>query len=409
MSTNKVYNFFSKYPGHTKTSTREIANRLGVSYADVCDGRSLYRKRTKVTEDNDKVVYEEKVDWDNEVEKAGVSTEYEAYLKRQGINKEDVTRVYFKEKASGTFFTVETKNNSKPSINILEEIKKSFEEYIPPQRPYSFEESIDSDKICIVNAFDAHIDKISYLDTTDSENTLHSNIQNFESNFEKLLRYVELSDPELILFPIGNDFWNVNDSTMSTKKGTDQKGSTHPNFRESFREGVNLLRRCVDKLSAYAPINILFIKGNHDEDQVAYLLEIMRVAYEKDNNVSITDSFKQRQYVIYENTLIGFAHGDKENNPSDLPMRIATDSDARFYWSYVKQVVMFLGHFHFERKYKYMESADFQGVNIKFLRSSEGSEDTWHWDKGYNGGLKTIYCFVYDKEGKEEQEFKVNF
>ena len=184
-------------------------------------------------------------------------------------------------------------------------------------------------------------------------------------------------------------------------------GTVHPNVRESFREGLKLLRRSIDKLRTIAPVKLMFLLGNHDEDQVKYLLEVMRIAYENQSDVEVVDSIKSRQYERYGNCLFGFAHGDNERKASDLPNRMATDTDSKKHWSDIELGVFFLGDIHHEKKYKFMEAHDFRGVNVKFLRSMSG-EDGWHWKKGFNGGLRSIYCFVYSKYSTKEQLFKVN-
>ena len=355
--------------------------------------------------------FESETDWEEKVEEEGVTGEYQNFLKKHGIDPEDVVNVYFKEKASGTRFTVQTRRKDE-ELNreeYIEEFKNAIEEYEVPDYSHVFDKS-DFDymeRVCVVNAYDAHLDKITYLDTTDESSSLEGNINKFREAFNKILKHVITSQPELIIFPVGNDFFHVNGSDLETKKGTPMKGSVHPNHKESFRKGLNLIRESIDKLRYIAPVEVRFVRGNHDDDQIPYLLECLMIAYENQEDVNVIDSIKKRQYKRYGNCLFGFAHGDLERKASALPSRMATDKESKQHWSEIDFAVYFLGDIHHEKRYKFMEAIDFQGVHVKFLRSMSQT-DTWHWEKGFNGGLKTIYCFVYSKDGKDEFEFKKN-
>jgi len=361
--------------------------------------------------------YEEyitKKNWSKEAENEGVADSYQAFLKEHNIREEDVVNVYFKQKASGTYFTVQKKYDTEElsQEEVKEEFIKSLEEYKVPDYSKTFFPDDDSEfvykeRVCFINAFDAHLDKITFIDTTDSESSLDSNIEQFERAFDKILRHAQNEEPELIVFPIGNDYFHVNGSELATKKGTEMKGSVYPNYRESFRKGLNLLRRCIDKMRFIAPVELRFIRGNHDSDQISYLLECLLLAYEDQNDVNVVDNIKSRQYKRYGKCLFGMAHGDKERRASQIPQRMSTDAESKKHWSDIDLAVFFLGDIHHEKKYKYMDSVDFGGVHVKFLRSMSQT-DTWHWEKGFNGGLKTLYCFVYSKDGKEEIEFKTN-
>ena len=57
----------------------------------------------------------------------------------------------------------------------------------------------------IINIYDAHIDKMTVLSETGTESDIYRNVETFERHFDKLLDY--LAAPEVIIFPIGNDFF----------------------------------------------------------------------------------------------------------------------------------------------------------------------------------------------------------
>lgn len=394
---NKVISFFEEYPGHLKTSSREIAERLNVSLSNVFTGRNTYKDQINtISNANDRVK--------NKIEEEGLYQSFQDFLKNHDINEEDVTNVWFKQKASGTYFSVETrktKPNDLDEINIIEEFKKSIREYSPPSYPVQVKDGILSDRIGIINLFDAHLDKISSINTTDEESTIEKNIELFESGFDEILDSIASKHPEKIIFPIGNDFWHTNDEKGHTKRGTYVGEAVNVDFRTSFRIGLNLLRRCIDKARSIAPVKIITIRGNHDPDKTMFLLECLLIAFENQDGIEIVDSIKTRQYHRYGSWLFGFAHGDKQRNPKDLPSLMSTDADSKIHWSDINRGVFFLGDLHHEMTY------DYRGVTVRYLRSTNPI-DTWHWEQGYTAQLKTAYGFVYEKNGSREFEFKVN-
>lgn len=330
---------------------------------------------------------------------------YQQFLKEHNINEEDVVNVYFKQKASGIYFTVQTRfDNNSIEFDPIEAFKEEIREYVPPH--YQVKKSFEIDKpkkrVAILNLFDAHLDKISSLDTTDMESSIEKNEEVFESAFNELLDSVSEKRPERILIPLGNDFWHTNDETLSTKKGTDLSAHVHETGMTAFRRGLRLLRRCIDKSRHIAPVDVVLIKGNHDADRVMYLLECLLVAYENQKDVTIYDSRKSRQYYRYGEWLFGFTHGDNQRKASDLPSLMSTDEDSRKHWSEVSKGIYFLGDIHHERRY------DYRGCSVMYLRSANKVTDEWHWEKGFTAIPKTAYAFIYDKNGKREYEFKVN-
>ena len=387
-NTEKALEFFKENPGHLKTATGYLAERLGVTWNDIRDARVILRG-TEISSNTD---------IEKTVEKKGHKTEYERFLAQQGINKEDVLTVYVKEKADGVRFTVLLKKNAEESFDVKQATIEHLKEYtdIVPAIPLISPKG--DEKVAVINLFDAHLDKISFLSETDEQNTLESNISRFEGAFDEILSMVAGTNPELIIFPISGDLFQSNDANLTTKKGTDQKHQQHPDYKDAYKQSLHLIRRCIDKAKQFAPIRVLSLQGNHDEDKMFYFATALEIAYEKDANVDVVDcSRKQRVYERYGRWLFGFAHGDKEKSKvKDLPNLMATDKDSRRHWSEIEQAVFFLGDIHHEREYDLLRTQDFRGVKVKFLRGVTGT-DKWHTDHGWTGVPKTAYADVYDK------------
>lgn len=386
---------------HWKKGVSYWGGKLGVDEDIIREALDMEPESTQRTSNaNDGV--------EERIEEKGVAQSYEEFLEKHGIDRKDVTNVWFKEKVSGTYFSVETRTGKTESdIDEAEEFKKSIEEYSPPS--YSFEKPSEvKSRAAIISIFDAHIDKLSLIAETDKERDINDNVILFEEAFDDLLDGVASKKPEIIYFPIGNDFYHTNDHTLSTKKGTYMGDRVHTTDMEAFRIGFNLLRRCIDKARQVASeVVVIPMRGNHDQDRVHYLLEMMLVTYENQVDVRVVDSRKSRLYERYGSWLFGFAHGDKERKAADLPSLMSTDKDARQHWAEIDQGIYFLGDIHHEKRFDFMKSQDFRGCKVMFLRSIS-TTDEWHWSNGYTAIPKSAYAFVYDKDGKHDYEIKIN-
>jgi len=328
----------------------------------------------------------------------------EEFLDEHGISEDDITNVWYKQRKSGTYFSVETRRYKEDDLDFdpVKAFRDHIEEYSPPEYTLPKARSTHKQRAAIINLFDAHLDKIASLDETDSQTTIEDNEILFEAAFDELLESIAIKNPEVIIIPLGNDFWHTNNSSLGTKKGTPLADRVHETDMPAFRRGLNLIRRCIDKARQIAPVELFFISGNHDKDRVMYLLECLMVAYENQSDVTVHDSRKARQYYRYGSWLCGFTHGDNQRKAKDLPSLMSTDKDARKHWSDIKQGVYFLGDIHHERRY------DYRGCSVLYLRSTHPADDQWHWNKGFTAVPATAYGFVYDKDGTREVEFKVN-
>lgn len=373
----KALKFLTEKPGHRKTAKSTLAQLIGCSEQEVKEALAyLYKHRN--------------------------STPYEEFLQEHGVDEHEVKAVWVKSKnnRSGVDFSI--LKSSQPDIKKL--IQSAFED-IEPFEPIDV--NYENGKgVAVINIFDAHIDKISYVSQTGESTTPAKNAQIFLEGFNKLLMKIYKDKPEQIIFPIGSDFWQVNDTRFTTKKGTPQYEQTHTDFEGMFKLGIRLLRTCIDSMIRIAPVHIIPIKGNHDEDRVFYLSELIRTAYEHEPNVTVEDTTTQRTYYRYNSWLFGFAHGDKEKrNMADLASIMSVER--RRDWSEIKQGIFFLGDIHHEKQISGWKTHDFRGVNVKFLRAVSAT-DKWHYEHGYVGIPKTAYLFMFDKDGNEEFEFKVN-
>lgn len=256
-------------------------------------------------------------------------------------------------------------------------------------------------RIAVLNLYDAHLDKLPIKSTCGVETTLEDNLNVFRNTIDKIIPHIIANQVERIIFPVGNDLFHTNGFNSQTKKGTQIEYYGSP--EDAYYAICDVISETILKLSRVADVEVIMIKGNHDEDKVTTLgFWLNRMFY--NTNVSVDFLRRQRKYIQYGENLLGFAHGDKEKSKiAQLPLIMA--QEAKTMWGNTTYRKMFLGDLHHGFEYQFLKAKDMPGVEVEYLRSV-GTTDTWHEDFGWVGVPKTAYLQIIDKEDGECSRMK---
>jgi hypothetical protein len=206
---------------------------------------------------------------------------------------------------------------------------------------------------------------------------------------DKLLYHTQFYPISRILIPFGNDYFNVNSKTNATAKGTPQQEDTR--WQKTFRLGRQLAVEVIDMCSAIAPVDVLMIPGNHDEERLFYLGEVIHSWYNNNPNVQIDNRAIHRKYYQYGKNLIGFAHGADEKL-NQLPMLMANDVPEM--WASTTYREYHTGDKHKTNK---LDEAETGGVIVRVLPSLV-EFDAWTYNSGYLGS-KMAMGFMWQPSG----------
>lgn len=210
---------------------------------------------------------------------------------------------------------------------------------------------------------------------------------------QKLVSYASMFNISRILFPIGNDFFNSNNSEMKTAHGTPQTDDAR--WHRTFKLGAELLVKAIDLMSAIAPVDVVVVPGNHDEERIWYLGEYLEAWYNKNPNVSIDNRPQKRKYYSFEHNLIGLTHGYFEKI-QELGALMAYE--VPHLWAQSVYREWHLGDKHHKvdmiLKTKELEN----GVVVRIIRSI-AKPSVWEFDKGLVGSLKAGEAFIWKPEG----------
>jgi len=218
------------------------------------------------------------------------------------------------------------------------------------------------------------------------------------SVFEKLLNDVQSINISKILLPWGNDFFNVDNIAETTTKGTPQQEDTR--WRKTFRTGRILTQKIALLCSQVAPVDMLFISGNHDTSRLFYLGEAISCAFDNNKNIAVDNSARSRKYRHYGKVLLGFAHGSTEKIEK-LPTTMSIDE--KFAWSNSDYREWHLGDKHTRKQFD-LRHEEQLACTVRFLSSLSGT-DTWHFDNQFIGNIKSASAFLWHEEYGLKAEF----
>jgi hypothetical protein len=294
---------------------------------------------------------------------------------------------------------------NKPAIalrDIKEQLVKELKKYAPKYPKINYKRQSEP-VLMEVNLFDFHFGKLTWGKETGENYDLKIAKKLFLDCVDRILSYANLFNVERFLFPIGNDFFNVNSSNQTTYSGTPQ--SEDDRWKKTFVEGWKLVSTAIDKLTSFAPVDVLIIPGNHDTESSFYMGEVLAAIYSNNENVSIDNSPPLRKYFRYGDNLIGFTHG-KDEKIADLPLIMANERSIDF--GITKYREWHLGDKHHKKEIKWIATEEIKGVTVRILRSLS-TTDVWHYQKGYVGNIRAGEAFLWHKKKGLIANISVNY
>lgn len=222
-----------------------------------------------------------------------------------------------------------------------------------------------------------------------------------DSSPEKYLARAEKAMGELlsvkypiqkIVFPIGNDFFNSNTSENMTAHGTPQRDDVR--WQRTYKLAKQSLIRIIETMTQVAPVDLLIVKGNHDEERIFYFGDTLESWFHNNKNITVDNRPIGRKYYPFGKVLLGFAHGyyDRENKLDSL---MAYEQPQM--WAKSEYREWHLGDKH-HKKDTILKTDEYEnGVVVRIFRSL-ADPSVWEYDKGFVGSLKAAEGLLWNKE-----------
>jgi len=235
---------------------------------------------------------------------------------------------------------------------------------------------------------DLHFGRLTWGEESGDDYDIKIAAETLHKVVDDLLGRVQREPVERILLPLGNDFFNVDNKSDTTAHGTPQQEDTR--WKKTYKKGRELLVDVIDKCSQVAPVDVLVIPGNHDEQKTFYVGDSLECWYHASKDVVVDNGPKDRKYYLFGENLIGFAHGywEKLNKlTSVMPL------EEPELWAKSKIREFHTGDKHHKQDLVHITDEG-TGMVIRVLRSLAGT-DVWSYDNAYVGALHAAEGFLW--------------
>jgi len=198
---------------------------------------------------------------------------------------------------------------------------------------------------------------------------------------------------EKIVFPVGQDFFHIDNSAATTTAGTAMDIDSR--WQKIYAAGVELLVWAIEQLRQIAPVSVMYVPGNHDKVLSYCAVYTLHAHYEKCKSVNVDLSPTARKYVHYGVNLIGFSHGKEGKRIEHLMQQEQPKA-----WGDSIYREWHLGDLHHE------EAKEIGGLKIRRI-SSITATDAWHAEKGFRA-TRMCQAFIWDKKKGRQFVFDSN-
>ena len=347
-----------------------------------------YGRRLRLSTDEENLIYKHRA---KSVDNINDNSALNQHLTDRGIDQKDVVSVKHWQSASGDYrFSIVTKEDyGLDEQQIFENVNKFIEGYSPD---YEKIKRKKGNHLLVINPADIHIGKYASALETGEEYDCETAVMRVLEGVQGLIKKAEGFDIDKVLFCIGNDILHTDNVMSSTTRGTFQ--DTDGKWWEHYEIALMLYVKCVEMLREIAPVDVLHSMSNHDYQSGFHLAHTLKSWFRKADDVKFDVSVSARKYYVYGKNLIGLEHGDGAKMDK-LPLLMANEKPKE--WSETTHRYWYLHHLHHKIKHKYLDTKDYIGVTIEYMRSPSSS-DSWHSAKGFCGVPRACEGFLHDKE-----------
>lgn len=282
------------------------------------------------------------------------------------------------------------RKDTSPIKSAIESLLAQIHKYAPKYP--RIKTKINAKHMLEISLFDTHFGKLAWGMETGDDYDLKIAERIYHDAVVDLLAKTHSFGVEKILFPVGQDFFHIDNDKNTTFNGTLQ--DVDGRLPKIFDVGCRSIIRAIDYCAAVAPVEVLWIPGNHDRETSMYLCKLLKAWYRNCDRVQVDDGPKFRKYYRYGVCLIGFTHGDMEKHAS-LPAIMA--GEVPHDWAESQHREWHLGHFHKKKEVSYSAGDTHVGVQVRVLPSLCGT-DAWHYDMGYVKNRRSAEAYLWNRE-----------
>lgn len=288
-------------------------------------------------------------------------------------------------KQQGTYTLYSSSIKVKPLQSKIssDTVKQVFASLKPPKIK-KIKYSSTGDKLLELPIMDLHLGKLAWDKESGADYDIDIAEILYKNTITDILSRINTENISRILFPIGQDFFNADDADGKTQKGTSQDMDSR--WQKIYAKGCMLVIWSIEQLRRIAPVEVCYVKGNHDYTTSYYLTRNTDSWYRKCNDVTVNLSPHPRKYYQFGKCMIGYSHGQETKKSLDKLMQ----AEEPEIWGNTIFRELHLGHLHSE------SLKEVPGLKIRRI-SSITAADAWHTNSGYVCVVRQAQAFIWDK------------
>lgn len=241
----------------------------------------------------------------------------------------------------------------------------------------------DQSRLLVIPPIEAHLGKISEMDSTNKCYNLDIAIKRCKIIYGKVIEELTSSGNyyEEVLLVIGGDLFNsefnnktFNGTSIQNSNGYKTLFSKALEFYEVFIRGL---------LSSGVFVNISLCEGNHDRATSYYLYQALVSRFCDCDNVAFDKDTSGTSAFSHGNSLLVFDHGDvdKKRLVESIPALYPVQ------WSSSDYHYLLVGHLH------KMDAETFSN-GVQLIRVPSPCEnDAWHFINKFGSGVVPSFCY----------------
>lgn len=291
----------------------------------------------------------------------------------------------------------------KPRIkNTIEETLKLFREKLPknPTKYPKLPKKPKANLMLEIGLVDHHFGMLAWAKETLSDYDLKiAEVLYVESVKKAIERIAHPKQIGKILIPIGHDFFHINDQSNQTPRAGHQL-DVDGRLPKVYSTGKMAIIRVINFCRKIAPVDIVYVAGNHDPQTSYFLCDTIHAWYRDcpDVNVDMKDGIvnpTKRKYRRWGKGLLGMTHGLDEKL-QDLPLIMANEVPKLWANSVYREV--HIGHYHKVRSSFKHYTDTFTPVIVRTLPSLCGCDDYSYSHGWISAGVQAAEFHLWDKE-----------
>lgn len=260
---------------------------------------------------------------------------------------------------------------------LLEDMKRAA----PKRRIRKPKVSDNEERLAEISIFDPHIGKLAWHQEVREDYDVDIARDRYMTCFDQLLDDVSSFRPDRYLYVIGNDMLHVDRGTNVTTRNTPQ--DCDGRWQRSYLYAIQMITDCVCRLREHAPVDVMVVPGNHDEERMFCIGTTIEARFFNDEFVNVMNDPALQKVYKWGEVLLGFEHGDKVSSKKrleQLPLTFATRYKKEWADSVWREI--HLGHLHTEKSYVWQISDTYGDTIVRHLPSISGT-DKWHYESAY--------------------------